>query len=110
MVKNQAMADALERFGEWQQGLLDVLIAMAVCMSLGTLALVLERGWWLGTGHLSTDRAHDSTAGCGTSLGHKRREGSFGGKEKIGFSLDPEPDNTGGICQSLEKSNHSFKN
>ena len=66
MVKNQAMADALERFGEWQQwwaGMVSV--EMAVCMGLATLAFVLQRGWWLGTGLPLTDRADDNIAGCG---------------------------------------------
>lgn len=46
MVKNQAMADALERFGEWQQWLQDVLIGMGV-HALDTLAFILKKaGDW----------------------------------------------------------------
>lgn len=105
MVKNQAMADALERFGEWQQWLQDVLIGMGVFMGLETLAFILEKGWWLGLGPPSADGAHVGTVGCGLglvwcSLLSERWEHGFGGRENTGFSLDPVPDTTGGVCQS----------
>lgn len=68
MVKNQAMADALERFGEWRLWLQDVLIGMGVCVGLDTLAFILEKGWWLGLGLPSADRARVGTVGCGWVL------------------------------------------
>lgn len=45
MVKNQAMADALERFGERQQWLEGAFMEMTVFIGLGTLGFGLERDW-----------------------------------------------------------------
>lgn len=45
MVKNQAMADALERFGECRQSSEGIVLEGAAWVGLATLAFVLERGW-----------------------------------------------------------------
>lgn len=113
MVKNQAMADALERFGEWQQWLEDASTEIAVCRDLGALVFVLERGWYQGTGLLTTDKAHHNVAGFGLGLVTQPFVCASDSTEKseravlelgkilaLVFSVDPVPNATGWVCQS----------
>lgn len=101
MVKNQAMADALERFGEWQQWLEDALTEVAIFMGLGILPFVLEGGWKRGIGLPTTDGCDMGFViqpfACASECTEKVRR-QLRGKENTGFSMDSVPNATGWVC------------